>query len=448
MGKLPDDIAFLSSIPKAADIIIAVVYTIFGICSLLGNSTLLYVSYKKKRYLKPAEFFIINLAVSDLGLTLSLYPLAIMSNFSHRWLFGRVCCIMYAFCGVLFGICSLTTLTLLSLVCFVKVCYPLYGNRFTVAHGCLLLVCAWVYALVFACSPLAHWGEYGPEPYGTACCIDWRTSNQRSSARSYMVVLFAFCYLLPCVLIVTSYTRILLTLRASRRTMEQHISAPTHLSNIHAIIIKLSVAVCIGFFAAWSPYAVVSMWAAFGQIKSIPPLAFAMPAMFAKSSTIYNPIVYLLLRPNFRRVMWRDLGLLRRVCFRCCLCSTIPQRPCQPKTVPLQSLRRRLHKAHSVHGELPGSRAKGSMCERCGDAFECFKHYPKACHLETRDNGASLRCPVAGTILPLTVGLKQQQKSTKKKSVRTRMWGKQRAEIEHFKISLETMPVHAKMAWP
>lgn len=58
-----------------------------GICSLLGNSTLLYVSYKKKHLLKPAEYLIINLAVSDLGLTLFLYPLAITSSFYHRCIF-------------------------------------------------------------------------------------------------------------------------------------------------------------------------------------------------------------------------------------------------------------------------------------------------------------------------------------------------------------------------
>lgn len=56
-----------------------------GVCSLLGNSTLLYVSYKKKHLLKPAEYFIINLAVSDLGLTVSLYPMAITSSFYHRY---------------------------------------------------------------------------------------------------------------------------------------------------------------------------------------------------------------------------------------------------------------------------------------------------------------------------------------------------------------------------
>lgn len=52
---------------------------------MFGNSTLLYVSYKKKHLLKPAEYFIINLAVSDLGLTLSLYPMAITSSFYHRY---------------------------------------------------------------------------------------------------------------------------------------------------------------------------------------------------------------------------------------------------------------------------------------------------------------------------------------------------------------------------
>jgi hypothetical protein len=54
-------------------------------CSLFSNSTLLYISYKKKHLLKPAEFFIINLAISDMSLTLSLYPMAITSSIYHRY---------------------------------------------------------------------------------------------------------------------------------------------------------------------------------------------------------------------------------------------------------------------------------------------------------------------------------------------------------------------------
>ncbi|KAM7379406.1 hypothetical protein PAMP_004960 [Pampus punctatissimus] len=416
MGLLNEDIVFHSNIPVPLDITVAVVYSVFGVCSLFGNSTLLYVSYKKKHILKPAEYFIINLAISDLGLTLSLYPMAITSSFYH----------------------SLTTLTLLSMVCFVKVCYPLYGNRFNSIHGRLLIACAWVYALLFACSPLAHWGEYGPEPYGTACCIDWRLSNQHSTARSYTVALFIFCYILPCCVIIASYTGILITVQTSRKTMERHASRQTHMSSIQTIIIKLSVAVCIGFFMAWSPYAVVSMWAAFGHIENIPPLAFAMPALFAKSSTIYNPIIYLMLRPNFRRVIRKNMSTLCHACLTSCLCFHGSVKCCsKPKNQV------RLHTVHRQTDQFPSSNysvqppmvaLKSHSCEKCKDAFECFKLYPPA-------NGDSSR----GEDVPDNQTL---QSEGHKKSLLATMCAKKTTEIDNLHINLEMVPGHAKVAWP
>ncbi len=46
----------------------------------------------------------------------------------YRWLFGEITCQIYAMCGVLFGLCSLTNLTALSLVCCLKVCFPNHGE--------------------------------------------------------------------------------------------------------------------------------------------------------------------------------------------------------------------------------------------------------------------------------------------------------------------------------
>lgn len=79
---------------------------------------------------------------------------------------------------------------------------------------------------------------------------------------------------------------------------------------------QLSVAVCMGFLAAWSPYAAVAMWAAFGDATQVPPDAFALAAVFAKSSTIYNPVVYLLCKPNFRECLYRDTSMLRQRLYR------------------------------------------------------------------------------------------------------------------------------------
>lgn len=50
---------------------------------MLGNGILLFVAYRKKSSLKPAEFFVVNLAISDLSMTISLFPLAIPSAYTH-----------------------------------------------------------------------------------------------------------------------------------------------------------------------------------------------------------------------------------------------------------------------------------------------------------------------------------------------------------------------------
>ncbi|KAJ8276837.1 hypothetical protein GJAV_G00068470 [Gymnothorax javanicus] len=439
MGRLADNTTFHSTIPEAADLAVAVLYSIFGVCSLFGNSMLLYVSYKKKHLLKPAEFFIINLAVSDLAMTVSLYPLAITSSVYHRWLYGKAMCQIYAFCGVLFGICSLTTLTVLSTVCCLKVCYPLYGNRFSLEHGRLMIACTWAYALVFACSPLAHWGEYGPEPYGTACCIDWRTSNTQATARSYTVVLFFFCYILPCGVMVFSYAQILVTVWGSRRAVERHVSAQTHMSSIQAIIVKMSVAVCIGFFTAWSPYALVSMWAAFGHIENIPPLAFAVPAVFAKSSTLYNPVVYLLLKPNFRHSMCTDLRSLQERCLNHCSCIGRLQK-CDYRSaieVSFKSLKRRNESISASMHLRPD--CSNCTCERCDDAFERFRNYPRSCHVNVNTVHFSLQ---------QSTSTEHEQnpivRNMAKKSIRVIVRGKKTSDIDGLEITLETVPTHAK----
>ncbi|XP_071202142.1 opsin 7, group member a [Salvelinus alpinus] len=476
------------------------------VCVLWWVTPYYSVSYNKKMLLKPAEFFTINLAVSDLGMTLSLYPLAVTSSIYHRWLYGKTVCLVYAFCGVLFGICSLTTLTILSTVCCLKVCYPLYGNRFCPDHGRILIACAWAYALVFACSPLAHWGAYGPEPYGTACCIDWQRSNRDSVARSYTVALFLCCYVLPCCVITSAYSQILVTVRESRRAVEQHVSQQTHMGNVQTTIVKLSVAVCIGFFTAWSPYALVSMWAAFGHMDSIPPMAFAIPAVFAKSSTLYNPLVYLLLKPNFRHLLSKDLHSLHRACvFQCrcvrhllskdlhslhrvcvfqCRCVRhllskdlhSLHRACVFQCRCVRHLRRFYYRsvlavtlrwlcprgsesnsapnvvttAAAAHAVLCSSQCP---CEHCQDTFECFKQYPRCCHVNVNTVQLSLQDSVSPVVPPapgppVTPGKTPPPVPNAKKSVRVIVSGRKSSEIDSLEITLETVPSHYKAARP
>lgn len=78
---------------------------------------LFYIEITSECYIKHLSLILISIL---------LFLMSAVSVFC-RWLYGRTVCVIYAFCGVLFGICSLTTLTILSTVCCLKVCYPLHG---------------------------------------------------------------------------------------------------------------------------------------------------------------------------------------------------------------------------------------------------------------------------------------------------------------------------------
>lgn len=57
--------------------------------------------------------------------------------------------------------------------------------------------------------------------------------------------------------------------------------------------------ICTAFILAWSPYAVVSMWSAWGF--HVPSLTSIFTRLFAKSASFYNPLIYFGLSSKFRR---------------------------------------------------------------------------------------------------------------------------------------------------
>ncbi|CAN8191552.1 unnamed protein product [Coccothraustes coccothraustes] len=377
MGNASNTSVFTSTLSEREDLIFGTLYLVFGIMSLSGNSLLLLVAHQKRSLLKPAELFIVNLAISDLSMTVTLFPLATSSFFAHRWLFEQAVCTLYAFCGVLFGLSSLASLTVLSTVCCLKVCYPPYGSRFSHGHAAGLLLAVWAYALAFAAAPLARWGSYGPEPYGTACCVTWEASSREATL--YILALLIFCYLLPCLLILASYALILWTVWASWRAVRRHTSprrGARGLHGLHGLLLRLSIAVCLGFLAAWTPYAVLALWALLGDASQVPALAFALSAVFAKSSTLYNPLVCLLLKPGFHRFLSRDGVPLQAL--RALLCCGCPSAALQPFAGP-------------GCGGRPGARRS------CSDALECFSNSP-GCYAPRRLPGSSAQPGLGRTV--------------------------------------------------
>ncbi|XP_063775616.1 pinopsin-like [Pseudophryne corroboree] len=70
----------------------------------------------------------------------------------------------------------------------------------------------------------------------------------------------------------------------------------------------------ICFLLCWLPYGIMALIATFGPPGFITPAASIIPSVLAKSSTVYNPIIYIFLNKQFYRCF---IALLH--------CSSVPQ---------------------------------------------------------------------------------------------------------------------------
>lgn len=62
---------------------------------------------------------------------------------------------------------------------------------------------------------------------------------------------------------------------------------------------QISIVICTAFIMAWSPYAVVSMWSAWGF--HVPSTTSIVTRLFAKSASFYNPLIYFGMSSKFRQ---------------------------------------------------------------------------------------------------------------------------------------------------
>lgn len=77
-----------------------------------------------------------------------------------------------------------------------------------------------------------------------------------------------------------------------------------------------------GFIGCWTPYGLVSLWSIFRDSSTIPPEVSLLPCMFAKSSTVYNPVIYYFFSQSFKREV-NQLSWLCLCCKTCKVSNTI-----------------------------------------------------------------------------------------------------------------------------
>ncbi|KAG6920385.1 hypothetical protein G0U57_020584 [Chelydra serpentina] len=66
----------------------------------------------------------------------------------------------------------------------------------------------------------------------------------------------------------------------------------------------------ICYLICWMPYGVIALLATFGSPGAVSPVAYVIPSILAKSSTVCNPIIYILMNKQVRNMAVITYSLL------------------------------------------------------------------------------------------------------------------------------------------
>ncbi|XP_073672418.1 opsin 8, group member c [Paramisgurnus dabryanus] len=296
-GRYNSDI-FTSKLTPSADIAVGFAIMLIVIVSVLGNGVVLVISYRRRKKIRGSELLCVNLAAVDFLCCICLYPLSIISSFNHAWLGRHVSCVYYGLGCFIFGLCGMFTIAGISLIRYIKACYAVWIEASSIRLVC---VATWLTAAVWSSFPLFGWGEYVPEPYGISCTVAWRRYHTSKTDAAYVICTFVCFVLIPVLLIVTSQCRILLKVFHFSRALSIR-GIQNNLRQTEKHLSVMFVCISMGFVIAWAPYTVVSfLFIFYKDARYMAPEGFVFPALFAKSSHIYNPFIYFYFNKTFRQ---------------------------------------------------------------------------------------------------------------------------------------------------
>ncbi|XP_072516811.1 opsin 6, group member a [Salminus brasiliensis] len=313
VGNIPwrnNNFSLMSKDPPLSDqgeTIIGVYLLLLGWLSWFGNSIVIFVLFKQRTSLQPTDYLTLNLAISDASISVFGYSRGILEIFNvfrdNGYLITSVwTCQVDGFFTLLFGLGSINTLTAISITRYIKGCHPNKAHCITNATIGTCVILIWIGAVFWSGAPLLGWGSYTDRGYGT-CEIDWAKANYSTIHKSYIITILIFCFVVPVLVMLFSYVSIINTVKRGN-AMSAEGDLTDRQRKIERDVTIVSIVICTAFILAWSPYAVVSMWSAWGF--HVPNLTSIFTRLFAKSASFYNPLIYFGLSSKFRK----DVGVL------------------------------------------------------------------------------------------------------------------------------------------
>ncbi|XP_048479113.1 RYamide receptor isoform X2 [Plutella xylostella] len=284
-------------------------YSSIFVVALLGNGLVCLVVAGSPRMKTVTNYFIVNLAVGDMLMTLLCVPFSFVSTLLLRhWPFGGALCKAVNYSQAVSVLVSAYTLLAISVDRYMAIMRPLQPR---LGRGAAKLVVAAVWggalataAPIAAVSTLQRPSEWHQYCEFDICMEQWSTPEQSAQ---YTWALLGLQFALPLGALVGTYSRIALAVWDGRPPGEAHSARDSRMQRSKRKMIKMMVTVVAVFTVCWLPLNIfIVLWTVHEHDDSwslwpgMPYLWFASHWL-AMSHTCYNPLIYCYMNHRYRR---------------------------------------------------------------------------------------------------------------------------------------------------
>ena len=290
-------------------------YCLIFVFSLVGNSLIGIVVYKTQTLRRPINYFIVNMAMSDLLYPIFWIPMRLTVFLVESWpggSLGQVLCKLVPFLGNMSVIVSVQSLVLIAVDRFGAVAFPLRSPLISSKLCPFFVLATWTVATAVI-SPFLLMCKLVEYPEKVACERRWNEAFGESSSRAnYSLALnFVFLYI-PIALLVILYSIIIIKLKTQTFPGEQSVNAEQQRTKRNRNVLKMAIAIVVGFVLCWVPFSIISLLLQFAweSDRTLPCrfyLYFNTAFMVSFSSCAINPCICFTFSGNYRQGLKRLL---------------------------------------------------------------------------------------------------------------------------------------------
>ncbi|KAM3668073.1 olfactory receptor 14A16-like [Ammospiza maritima maritima] len=268
-----------------------------SLAALLGNGLIISTVACGHHLHTPMFFFLLNLALSDLGMICTTVPKAMHNSLWDTRNISYSGCAAQVFFFIFFIGAEFSLLTVMCYDRYVSICKPLHYGTLLGSRACAhMAAAAWasgfLYALLFTANtfslPLCH----GNALDQFFCDIPQilKLSCSHSTFRNIRISLLGVCLSFSCfVFIVFSYVQLFRAVLRIPSEQGRHKAFSTCLPHLAVLSLFLSSA----FFAYLKPPSISSS-----------PLDLALSVLYSVVPPVLNPLIYSLKNQELKAAVW------------------------------------------------------------------------------------------------------------------------------------------------